>query len=134
MRDNHEGLPEIIDAYDREGTFFGVAQVKLSDEFYAFEFGIDDAGYHALRQIIQLHPFDHLPGLQHRYFFVPSVRRIGKSHDLMEFAVRVEQGSNGKQFQVKGPESLISNLMWFFKLRRPEDAAQLRQVEARRDI
>lgn len=134
MRDNHEGLPEIIEAYEREGNFFGVAQVILSDEIYAFEFSVDEAGYHSLQQIIQLHPFDNLPGLPHRYFFVPSIHRIGPGNTPIEFAVRVEQGRNNKQFPVKGPESLISNLMWFFRLRRPEDAAQLRQVETRPEI
>lgn len=41
MRNNRKGLPEIIDAVERDGQYFGVAQVVLSEQPHAFEFGLD---------------------------------------------------------------------------------------------
>jgi hypothetical protein len=29
MRDNHEGLPELINAFERENRYFGVVQVTI---------------------------------------------------------------------------------------------------------
>ena len=42
MRDNHEGLPEIIDAYELDSHVFGVAQVMLGCELYPL-IGVDPA-------------------------------------------------------------------------------------------
>jgi hypothetical protein len=52
MRDNHEKLPEILDAFERDGNYFGVIQIGSEDNLVAFEFGIDSSGYSALRRVL----------------------------------------------------------------------------------
>jgi hypothetical protein len=130
-RDNHEGMPEIIGAFERDGHFFGVIQVVLDGEHYAFEFGVDKSGYLVLKRVLQFHPFDTLPGAPYRYFFAGGLGRLGQKGGPVSFNVRVEQGRDAKQFNFKGPWELGANLQWFLELRRPEEAVQLRRVEPR---
>jgi hypothetical protein len=68
MRDNHEGMPEIVDAQEKNGHYFGFVQLERAGERKCFRFGISLDGYSALRRALQLRPFDQLAGLQHRYF------------------------------------------------------------------
>ena len=37
MRDNHDGYPELLDAYEREGSYFGAVRVIVTGEVAAFE-------------------------------------------------------------------------------------------------
>ena len=41
MRDNHEGYPELLDAYERDGLYFGAVRLIIAGEVAAFEFGLD---------------------------------------------------------------------------------------------
>jgi hypothetical protein len=134
MRDNSEGLPEILDPVERDGHYFGVAQVVLNAEPLAFEFGVDAEGFKALRKILQLRPFENNDAGAYRYFFVPSVRRLGPESDQAEFSIRVEQGREGRQFPVSGPRSLVANLMWFTELKSAEAANHLRRAASRPEV
>jgi hypothetical protein len=69
MRDNHEGMPEIVDAFEEGGQYFGVVGVEIGGKLRVFRFGVSRAGYRALKRVLQLRPFDSLPGLEHRYYF-----------------------------------------------------------------
>jgi hypothetical protein len=51
LRDNHEGMLEIVTAYERDGFYFGVVRVQTPSETAAFEFGVAHEGYLALRKI-----------------------------------------------------------------------------------
>lgn len=130
VRDNHEGLPEILDAFERDGGSFGVIQIESEDNLVAFEFGVDTSGYRALRRVLQTRPFESLATGACRYYFVPSVRRLPDS-EAAEFDVRIEQGNNGRQFTFKGPLGLVANLQWFFELKDLSTAMHLRQVSPR---
>jgi hypothetical protein len=44
VRDNHDGYPEILDAYERDGSYFGALRVTVADEVAAFEFGVEQRG------------------------------------------------------------------------------------------
>ena len=66
MRDNHEGLPEILDAFERDGLYYGVIQVRIGGGFHAFEIGVDPGGYRALRRVLQGRPFETAPGCAYR--------------------------------------------------------------------
>jgi hypothetical protein len=44
MRDNHDGNPELLDAYEREGSYFGAVRVIVAGEVAAFEFGLANVG------------------------------------------------------------------------------------------
>ena len=45
MRDNHEGYPELLDAYERDGLYFGAVRLIIAGEVAAFEFGLDKRGF-----------------------------------------------------------------------------------------
>ena len=111
MRDNHDRMPELLTAYERDGQFFGAVAVTLDSECRQFEFGLPHNHYTALRSIFQSRPFDQLPGLQYRFFIVDSVRRLGG--ERVELTIRIEQGSSARQFPFEVPQSLAANLLWF---------------------
>lgn len=71
MRDNHYGLPEIIDAKAEGGLYFGFVQLERNGQQRRFRFGLNRDGYEAFKRVLQLHPFDQMPGTRCRYFFVP---------------------------------------------------------------
>lgn len=114
MRDNHEGMPEIVDAQEEGGHYFGFVQLARDGEQRRFRFGISHDGYSALRRAMQLRPFDQMAGVQYRYFFVPAVRRLDGDRVMM--TVRVERGRDGKQLEIESPRDVVANLMWFCEL------------------
>jgi hypothetical protein len=124
MRDNHEGMPEIVDAFvDADGIHNGVVAIEIDGETKKFRFGVSLASYHALKRILQLRPFDAMAGLKHRYFYAGSCRKLESPN--YEIAIRVEQGRNGKEFMVKAPLPLLQNLVWFQGLKDFSEAAHL---------
>ncbi len=125
MRDNSAGMPEILDAYERDGLFFGTIKVEISGIPAVFEFGLDPPGYTALKKVLQHRPFNNMSGTRHRYFFTGS-HSIG--WEPIVFYVRVEDGLNGKQFEHQGPKSLVSNLLWFKRLKSLEETAHLQRI------
>jgi hypothetical protein len=81
MRDNHEGQPEILDSFQQGEQYFGLVQLKRTGEQRRFRFGVSREGYLALKRVVQLRPFDQMPGVKCRYFFVPTVRRLEGDRD-----------------------------------------------------
>lgn len=126
LRDNHDGLPEIITTFEQEGQYFGVVQLEQNGKQKRFRLCVDRKGYLALRRILQLRPFDQLPGLKHRYFFVPSLMRLDDHYAMI--TVRVEQERTSKQLSSKAPVYLAANLMWFWELKDWSQAEYLEEV------
>lgn len=124
MRDTHEGMPEIIDAFEKEGQYFGVVGIERDRVRRQFQFGVSVDGYRALRKILQLRPFDSMPGVQQQYFFA---RQYGKMPGVSDYKtyVRVEQNKQGKQIEVRVPKDLLSNLVWFSEIKGFDEAAHL---------
>jgi len=129
MRDNHDGLLEILDAFEKAGQYFGVVKVEIGGRSKQFRFGVSQAGYRALKRVLQLRPFDSLPGLKHRYFFAGAYWN-GSEHGM---SVRVEQGKNGKQVDALGTKDLLANLRWFSELKNFSEAAHLVDVPLSND-
>ena len=50
MRDNHEGLPEFIDALERDGHYFGVVELNKEGVAKRLQFGVSLAGYRAIKR------------------------------------------------------------------------------------
>jgi hypothetical protein len=98
MRDNHEGMPEIIDAYEKEGLYFGVVEITLGKICKQFQFGVSRDGYRALRRILQLRQFNAMPGLKDRHFFALSYGEISGSSDY-KVGIRIEQGRDGRKLK-----------------------------------
>ena len=114
MRDNHDRMPELLSAYERDGQFFGAVAITLGSDCRQFEFGLPHSHYTALRRILQSRPFDQLPGIQYRYFIADSVRRLGG--ERVELTIRIEQGHSARQFPFEVPQPLAANLLWFARL------------------
>jgi hypothetical protein len=127
MRDNHKGMPEIIDACEKDGIYFGIIKIEIEGIYKKFQFGVSYKGYLALKRILQLRPFDKLPGLKHKYFFAQAYYKITDMSDCGVY-IRVEQDKNGKQMDVRVPKDLLANLIWFSELKSFDEAAHLPEV------
>jgi hypothetical protein len=130
MRDNHDGYPEIVNAYEREGQYFGALRVVIADATLVVEFGVSEAGYHALKRILDARPFDSMPGIPQRYFFTGSFTgAVNAEQNSFIFRIRIEQGTAAKQFEFSGPKSLLENLLWFQKLKSTEEISHLQRLD-----
>ena len=119
MRDNHEGMIEFIDAFERSGQYFGI--VEYQSERY--QFGVTLTGYRALKKAMQIRKFDMMPGLKYRYFYVGSQKAAPDEHYWME--VRVELGRDATKERVDIPKELHANLLWMARLENMADAGHL---------
>jgi hypothetical protein len=128
MRDNHEGFPEIINAYERDEHFFCSVALTLGKETRAFEFGIDQASYKAVKRILSLRPFEQSLGSTYRYFFSSGTRRESTDRSKTYCSIRIEQEKRGKEFEVAAPESLIANLLWFLRVKDFKELAHLQEI------
>jgi hypothetical protein len=128
MRDNHEGLPEIINTYERDSLYYCSISIKIGSDTKTFEFGIDQESFKAIKRILGMQPFEKMPGIKYIYFFCPVAGR--KSTDLTKYFchIRIEQEKRGKEFEVAAPEQLIANLMWFFKAKNFNELAYLPEI------
>ncbi len=70
MRDNHDGMLEIIAAFEQDGHYFALVQLERDGKQKLFRFGVDRKGYLALKRVLQLRPFDQIPGIKYRYFYL----------------------------------------------------------------
>ena len=75
MRDNHHhGYPEIVNAYEREGQYFGALRIIVADMTFTVEFGVSEAGYYALKRILNGKPLIRCQGFRTDIFSLdPSV-------------------------------------------------------------
>jgi len=124
-------MPEIVDALERSEQYFGVVKISLGGTSKQFEFGVSREGYRALRKIMQLTPFDSMPGVSRKFFFVSKYGKLANSLNYRGF-VRVEQGRDGRELEVSLPKDLLANLVWFSEIKEFREAAHLPQVEAKR--
>jgi hypothetical protein len=129
MRDNHQGLPEIISTYECDEHFFGSVSLTIGTITKIFEFGIDQDSYKAIQKILQMRPFEQFPGTKYRYFFCPAAGKDPKDSNKAICHIRIEQEKRGKQFHVTAPISLIANLMWFWKVKDFSEITQLREIK-----
>jgi hypothetical protein len=130
MRDNHEGLPEIIDAVRKDDRYFCVVALERKGEERRFQFGISRDGYLGLKRVFELRPVGSMPGTKSRWFFVPAYSRL--SQNRVRMTVRVEQGREGKQMETEAPLDLAANLKWFLELEDWSKAEHLRVTEQRK--
>jgi hypothetical protein len=117
-------LPEIIDAYERDGLHFAAIRHARAGDDLIFELGISANSHAALRRVFQTRPFDQMPGLKHHYFFVPSYSK-GDDPERCMGTVRIEQGNEGRNIKVEMPKTLIANLLWFYEMETLEPAKHL---------
>jgi len=127
MRDTHQGMPEIINTLEQQGQYFGIIRIEIAGAYKTFQFGVTRSGHTALRRVLQLRPFDKLPGLKQRYFFANSYSKNGEGSEHQAH-FRVEQGKDGKQIEIRVPEDLLSNLIWFARIQDFSEAVHLQEI------
>jgi hypothetical protein len=108
-------MPEILDAYERDGKFFGVVCIDIKGAMRAFEFGVDLSGYKALRRVLQAWPYEARNVAPYHYFLFGEFSK-DPSHGKFSFTVRIEQESEARNFSFVGPETFVTNLKWFYDL------------------
>lgn len=124
MRDNHKGMPEILEAFEKDGHYFAVVRVEINDVSKKFQFGASRAGYWALKQALQLRPLDMLPGLKYRFFYRGSWK--SSSEEIYRMKVRVELNKDSTSAEIIIPKDLHANLLWFDRLKSFDDALYLK--------
>jgi hypothetical protein len=124
MRDNHEGMPEIVETFEEGGNAFAVIAVEREGRNLKFRIGVSPAAHHALKRMFQFRPFENSPGMKYRYFYAGSVAATESPH--CKIGVRVESGNAGKNFDFDVPKELVRNLVWFLKTKDLSEADNLR--------
>ncbi len=120
MRDNHEGMIEFADAFEKDGHYFAIVE----NASRRFQFGVSKDGYRAIRKAMQIRSFDMMPERQYRYFYVSSQRAIiGTENYWMEVRIELEHDATKERIEI--PQDLHANLLWFNRLENIEDAAYL---------
>jgi hypothetical protein len=66
-------------------------------------------------------PFGSMPGVLHSFYFAGDYGRD-------TIGVRIEEGMNGKKLSFDCPTPLVSNLLWFFRMKELREAAALKRV------
>ncbi|HTH37070.1 MAG TPA: hypothetical protein VL572_03850 [Pyrinomonadaceae bacterium] len=119
MRGNHGRMIEFVDAFEKDGHFFAVVELQSR----RFQFGVSKIGYRALRQAMQVRPFDMMSGRKYRYFYFGSQKTAGTEKYWME--VRVELDKDATKDRIDIPKDLHANLLWLARLENLSDAAYL---------
>jgi len=128
VRDNHEGMPEVLRTYERDGMYFGVVRLHTASDSAAFEFGVEKAGYLAIKRILECRPFASMPGVRHSFYFTGNYTREKLGREPVKIGIRVEAGTNGKNFYFDCPTTLANNLRWFIEMQPLREADALRRV------
>ena len=113
MRRLSPDAPEII----RVGRLpdsspFGVVALTRGGERRVFQFAITEAGYRALKRVLDLRPFSGMPGTGYRYYFAG----LSFRGDSAELVVWAESGRDHKSIDVPAPRELAGVLDWWSKL------------------
>lgn len=124
MRDNSDGMVELLRTYDRDGRTFGLVRVTIGADTRPVEIPLSSTASAGFSRVVGLQPFDTMAGVQHRFFFARSVRRL-EGEALAEVGIRVEVGPDAKTFDVKVPLEFASNLIWLAQVRDWNQLARL---------
>ena len=132
MRDNHEGMPEIVHAFKDNEQYFGVFAIEINGTKRKFRFGASYKGYLTLKKILQLRPFEIMPGLKHQYFFAGGSFRLVNIETRQlgdcQITIRVEQGKQGKEITMSSQKELMQHLNWAKQLKDFGEAAHLPEI------
>ena len=123
MRDNHEGMPELIRAFEKDGHYFLIIEIDWEHQKKRYQFGVLRKSYLKLQRILETRTFDMMPGLKYRYFYAGSSHRLDFSSASM--FVRIELGRDATTREFEIPKELHANFLWFTQLESIEDARYL---------
>lgn len=124
MRDNNEGMIEIIDAFKEGEDYFAIIEVTKNKLRQKFRFGITLLGYSSIKIILQSRPLGMMVGMQYKYFWSGTIGKSEKDH-YASIDVRCEVLDKAKSFSFDIAENLVANLRWFKDLESFNDAEEL---------
>jgi hypothetical protein len=89
MRDNSEGMVEIVRSYQLAGVWHGLVRVTIQGETRLLDWPLSPAARTGFARVLNLRPFDQLPGLPHRFYFALSRPEVEKLvHDSTAIAMQ----------------------------------------------
>ncbi|MBN2755494.1 MAG: hypothetical protein JXR81_11635 [Candidatus Goldbacteria bacterium] len=127
MRDNSEGMPEIIKTYTENGNHFVVVGKTIDGINKSFAFWISEKAFVLINKVLSFYPFDKLLKDRYKYFFAGCIRKDSKKNtQYTDF--RIEQGKNGKQFEFEVELQFLKNIIWFSELKDFEQVKHLKEI------
>lgn len=123
MRDNHDGLIELVEVFNSDNIFSCTISLDINKENLRLCFSIVPKDYVNLLNILQFRPFENTGVAPYRYFFLLSYQK--KENNIAIISMRVEQLRGYKNFKFEVTQKLIANLLWFDSLTDKELAKDM---------
>ncbi|MFB6320806.1 hypothetical protein [Saccharicrinis sp. FJH54] len=125
MRDKNDHMIELLEASKSNNIFSSLIRHTINGETLNLRFGIINADYSRLKQILEFRPFEDTGVAPYRYFFSLSYRKDQDNKKIAFISVRVEQLDKHKQYEFELSRKFISNLLWFNELTDKEEVKDL---------
>ena len=126
MRDNSNQLPEIVTTYNFEDKYYAIIGIEIESIKKYFRIGIMKNSYNSILKIIQSKPFSTYPGINYKYYFVPSIMK--KNDNEVTVRIFIENGNQAKQFDCLLPTDLAQNMLWFFNIKSFDHIKEIPEV------
>lgn len=123
MRDNHNGLIELIGVSNANNIYSCIICLEINGEHLKLRFSIESIDYISLLKIMQFKPFENTGFAPYRYFFHLSYRK--RENNMATTSIWVEQQRVHKTFEFNITQKLITNLLWFNSLTDSESIKEL---------
>ena len=123
MRDNSKGMPQLVEAISEAEGYFGIIRCGDDAEQQTYRIGLQENEFKGWRKVLTTRPFDSLNVQPCRYFFAGAGRHANRK---TYGRIRIEQDSEGREFEIDLPENMVANLVWFLQLGDPREAEHLR--------
>lgn len=114
MRDNHDGLIELLEVSNDDNIYSCVISLTVGYEKLKLRFGINTTDYVNLLRISQFRPFENTAFTPYRYFFTGSYRK--KENNMAALSIRVEQHRMHKNYEFDVTQTFVSNILWFYSV------------------
>lgn len=115
MRDNNEGMIELLDISKSDNIYSSLIRMNVSGEYVKVRFGIETSDYNRLRRILEFWPFENTGAGKYRYFFTGGAGKDPDNEKLASIGVRVEQLDRHKQYEFCVSRWYASNIIWFYE-------------------
>jgi hypothetical protein len=108
-------MPELLRILEHGEATFGEVRVKIAEVSRILQFPLTSVTRSGFVKVLNLRPFDQLPGQLHRYFFARSTRKL--ENGGAEVGIRVEVGNDAETSNVTVPLEFAANLVWLSELK-----------------
>jgi hypothetical protein len=125
MRDNNEEMVQLLGAMQLEPNVYACqAQIIINESPVRVQFGINQYEFVLLKKIVTARPLTSLMLSDYRFYFAGSYR-MNDSTGKAALAIRIEQGTQNKQFWFEITEKVIANLRWLEGIEAIDEVAHL---------